>query len=196
MIAGGALAFAFIPIFAGFLAQGDDQKAWRTASHVINTLFLVTLAVSVIAFLVAPWLVANVVAPGFPPEQQAETVGLMRILLVSTLIFSVSGIVMGILQSHNNFLLPALAPILFDVGVLFGALIMAALSQTPSEELIELLKRGWKDSDTQVQLTALVVLDHLSPPLQPRRSELIKSAKTILSKNTNPEIALALTLLK
>lgn len=121
LIAGGALAFAFIPIFAGFLAQGDDQKAWRTASHVINTLFLVTLAVSVIAFLVAPWLVANVVAPGFPPEQQAETVGLMRILLVSTLIFSVSGIVMGILQSHNNFLLPALAPILFDVGVLFGA---------------------------------------------------------------------------
>ncbi|NOG49311.1 MAG: hypothetical protein HND48_07580 [Chloroflexi bacterium] len=48
----------------------------------------------------------------------------MRLLLVSTLIFSVSGIVMGILQSHNHFLLPALAPIMFDVGILFGVIVL------------------------------------------------------------------------
>ncbi len=48
----------------------------------------------------------------------------MRILLVSTLIFSVSGIVMGILQSHNHFLLPALAPIMYDLGILFGVVFL------------------------------------------------------------------------
>ena len=121
LIAGGALAYAFIPIFTSFLARDDLDGAWRLTSHVVNTVFTVTFIVSIIVFITAPWLVANVVAPGFDPEKQAQTVELMRILLVSTLIFSVSGICMGILQSFNAFLLPALAPIMFDLGILFGA---------------------------------------------------------------------------
>lgn len=121
LIAGGALAHAFIPIFSSFLARGDTAGAWRTTSHVINTVFTVTLLVSIVVFLAAPWLVANVAAPGFDEAGRAQTVELMRILLLSTLIFSVSGIAMGILQSHNHFLLPALAPIMFDLGILFGA---------------------------------------------------------------------------
>ncbi|MGQ9910334.1 MAG: murein biosynthesis integral membrane protein MurJ [Candidatus Flexifilum sp.] len=121
LIAGGVLAHAFIPIFSGFLARNDRMGAWRIASHVINTAFLVTLVISALSFISAPWLVANVVSPGFDAQAQAETVGLMRLLLLSTLIFSLSGIAMGILQSFNSFLLPSLAPILFDLGILFGA---------------------------------------------------------------------------
>jgi putative peptidoglycan lipid II flippase len=124
LIAGGALAHAFIPIFGGYLAQGNQKQAWLTASHVINTIFTTTLVAAVIVFFLAPWLVANVVAPGFDPAGQAQTVQLMRMLLVSTLIFSVSGIVMGILQSHNHFLLPAIAPIMFDLGILFGVVFL------------------------------------------------------------------------
>lgn len=124
LIAGGALAYAFIPTFSGFLARDDNPGAWLTASHVINTIFCATLVASIIAFFAAPWLVGSVVSPGFPPEVQAQTVELMRILLISTLIFSVSGIVMGILQSFNHFLLPALAPIMFDLGILFGVIFL------------------------------------------------------------------------
>lgn len=124
LIAGGALAHAFIPIFSGYLAQDDRQGAWRAASHVINTIFTTTLIASVIVFFLAPWLVANVVASGFDATAQAQTVQLMRVLLLSTLIFSVSGIVMGILQSFNHFLLPAIAPIMFDVGILIGVLFL------------------------------------------------------------------------
>ncbi len=124
LIAGGALAHAFIPIFSGFLARDDQTRAWKTATHVINTIFLATLIASGFAFVAAPWLVANVAAPGFDAAAQAQTVELMRILLLTTLIFSVSGIAMGILQSHNHFLLPALAPILFDVGILIGVIFL------------------------------------------------------------------------
>ena len=124
LIAGGALAHAFIPIFSGFLARDDRDGAWRTATHVINTIFMATLVTSIVAFIAAPWLVANVAAPGFDAVSQAQTVELMRILLITTLIFSVSGISMGILQSHNHFLLPALAPIMFDVGILFGVIFL------------------------------------------------------------------------
>ncbi len=124
LIAGGALAHAFIPIFGGFLAQHEVDRAWRTASHVINSVFTVTLISSVVVFVFAPWIVGTVVAPGLPPETLDQTVQLMRLLLLSTLIFSVSGIVMGILQSFNHFLLPALAPIMFDVGILFGVVFL------------------------------------------------------------------------
>lgn len=124
LIAGGALAHAFIPIFSGYLARDERDEAWRIASHVINTIFTATAIVSIVVFIASPWLVANVVAPGFDSAGRAQTVELMRILLVSTMIFSVSGIVMGILQSHNHFLLPALAPIMFDVGILIGVIFL------------------------------------------------------------------------
>ena len=124
LIAGGALAHAFIPIFSSYLARGDVENGWRVASHVINFIFAVTASASLVVFITSPWLVDHVVAPGFDANEQAQTVQLMRILLISTMIFSVSGIVMGILQSFNHFLLPALAPIMFDVGILFGVMFL------------------------------------------------------------------------
>ena len=123
LISGGALAHAFIPVFAGFLAQGDTEKAWRTATHVINTIFTATLIASAIVFVFANPIAASV-APGFTPAGIEQTAQLMRILLVGTLIFSVSGISMGILNSHNHFLLPALAPIMFDLGILIGVIFL------------------------------------------------------------------------
>lgn len=120
LIGGGALSYAFIPIFSSFLARRDTEHAWRLASSVVNTVFLVTLTLSILGFVAAPWLVQNIVAPGFDAEKVDQTVKLMRILLISTLVFSISGIFQGILHSFNHFLLPALAPILFDVGILFG----------------------------------------------------------------------------
>jgi putative peptidoglycan lipid II flippase len=124
LIAGGAVAFAFIPVFSGLLAKQETGSAWKVASHVLNTIFAFTAAASIFAFVFAPWLIRSVVASGFNPATQALTVDLMRILLISTLIFSVSGLSMGILQSFNRFLLPALAPILFDVGILIGVLVL------------------------------------------------------------------------
>lgn len=124
LIAGGAIAFAFIPVFTGLLAKNETRTAWKTASHVVNTVFGLTLVVSAIVFVLSPWLVSTSIAPGFTAQAQAQTSDMMRILLVSTLIFSISGLVMGILQSHNRFLLPALAPIMFDVGILGGVIFL------------------------------------------------------------------------
>lgn len=124
LISGGALTHAFIPVFSGFLAKGEIDRAWRLSSHLINTILTVALSVSLIVFLLAPWLVPNVVAPGFDAQTTQNTIDMMRILLVSTVIFSISGIFSGILNSHQHFLLPAIAPIMFDVGILFGVIFL------------------------------------------------------------------------
>jgi len=121
LISGGALTTALIPIFSGLLARDAQGDAWKLASHVLNTILVASLIASLVAFVAAPTLVRIWAAPGLPPEAQAETVALMRILLIATVIFAVSGTAMGLLQSHNRFLAPAIAPVLFDLGILFGA---------------------------------------------------------------------------
>lgn len=124
LISGGALTHAFIPIFSSFLAQGDADAAWRLSSHLINTIFTLALILSAAVFVMAPWLVENAVAPGFDPATTRYTVEMMRILLIGTIIFSISGIFSGILNSHQHFLLPALAPIMYDVGILIGVMFL------------------------------------------------------------------------
>jgi putative peptidoglycan lipid II flippase len=124
LIAGGAIAFAFIPVFTGLLAQKQSAQAWKTASHVVNNIFALTAVASLAAFIFAPSLMSSAIAPGLAPENQRQSAEMMRILLLGTLIFSLSGVSMGILQSHNRFLLPALAPILYDVGILIGVIVL------------------------------------------------------------------------
>jgi putative peptidoglycan lipid II flippase len=124
LIAGGALAYAFIPIFGGLLAQEKREAAWKLASNILNSVFLVALIISGIVFLTAPQLIAGL-APNMRPELQIQTAELMRVLLLSLLLFSISGLSVGILQSHQHFLLPALAPVMFDIGLLIGIVFLA-----------------------------------------------------------------------
>jgi len=123
LVAGGALASAFIPTFTGYLTKDDHAGAWRLASGVINLVFGAMAAISVPAWLLAPWLVRTVLAPGFAPPEQALAAGLLRVLLLAPAIFSVSGLLMGILNAHQHFLLPALAPTMLWLGMIFGLLV-------------------------------------------------------------------------
>ncbi len=69
----------------------------------------------------APWIVETFIAKGFPPEQKALTTSLMRYDLIAIMIFSISGLVMASLQANQHFLLPALAPTMYNLGQIFGA---------------------------------------------------------------------------
>ena len=123
LVAGGALASAFIPTFTGFLEQDDRAGAWNLASSVLNIVVLALAVASVVLAIFAPFVVRYALARDFAPEQQALTVSLLRILLVSPAVFGVSGLVMGILNTHQHFLLPALAPTLHWVGWIVGVLV-------------------------------------------------------------------------
>ena len=125
IVAGGALASAFIPTFTTLLARQDDKGAWRLASAVINLVLILTSACAILAALLAPWLVSTIIAPGFDAQRQALTVDLMRLMLITPVIFGVSGVLMGILNAQQHFLLPALAPILYNLGIILGALFLA-----------------------------------------------------------------------
>ena len=125
LAAGGALGSAFIPVFTGCLTRRDLTGAWKLFSAVTNLVLILMTGLAVLAALAAPWLVSHLLAPGFAPQQQALTVSLMRWMLISTIIFGVSGIIMGVLNSFQHFLIPALAPLLYNLSIIAGAWFLA-----------------------------------------------------------------------
>lgn len=121
LMAGGALASAFVPTFTGFLARSDREGAWRLASSVGNLVLVALTAAAALAWLGGPWLVGNVLAPGFREAAQvALTVSLLRVMLVSSIVFGLSGLLMGVLNAHQHFALPALAPACYRLGWILG----------------------------------------------------------------------------
>ncbi len=122
IIAGGALGSAFIPLFAARITLGETGAAWRLASAIVNLLLVVLVPITLLCILLAPWLVQTLIAPALPPDIQAQTAALMRVMLLSTAIFGVSGIVMGVLNAHQHFLLPAIAPVLYNLALIGGAI--------------------------------------------------------------------------
>lgn len=128
LVAGGALASAFVPTFTGLLAQKDKRSAWTLASSIFNLITLILTAFSILSAIFAPWLVDHILAPGFSgadPAKAALTVNLLRIQLISSVIFGISGLVMGILNAHQHFLMPALAPSMYSLGWIFGILVLS-----------------------------------------------------------------------
>src|SRR5262245_53969034 len=127
LVAGGALGSAFIPAFTGLLAKGDKDSAWRLASSLANA---VTLTLSLLAVLVAffaPQVVRYALAPGLSkdPELFALTISLLRIQLISAVLFGLGGLIVGILNAHQVFLVPALTPAMYQLGIIFGAVVLA-----------------------------------------------------------------------
>jgi putative peptidoglycan lipid II flippase len=124
VIMGGALGSAFIPAFADHLAKEDYAGGWRLASAVANLALVALTAAAGLIAVFAPTLVRTVIAPGFDAHQQALTARLLQLMIVSPVIFGASGVVMGVLNAHQHFLLPALAPSVYNISIIGGALLL------------------------------------------------------------------------
>ncbi len=125
LISGGALGVALIPVLSDYLQNQGREDAWALFSRILNLAFLTTGALAIVIAIFAEPLVGRVIAPGFPDEQKALAVDLMRLDLFAILVFSISGLVMAGLQANQHFLLPAMAPVLYNVGQLIGLVLLA-----------------------------------------------------------------------
>ncbi len=129
VIAGGALASAFIPTFAGYFMRDDEAGAWRLFSTVVNLVFIVivvlVVAVAVWARPLITWLYLDPEQARALPELLPLTVSLLRIMLISTLIFGISGVLMAALNARQRFLAPALAASVYNLGIIAGTILWA-----------------------------------------------------------------------
>ena len=129
LTAGGALGSAFIPMFTGYLTRKDQKGAWRLASGVVNSVLIVLILASTLMWIFAPFLVERglfALVPESNAAQVAETARLLRIMLPTVIIFGISGLVMGMLNAHQVFLWPALAPAAYSFGIILGVWLLPA----------------------------------------------------------------------
>ncbi len=122
IIAGGSLAAAFIPVYSNYLNNRPADDSARLANTILNLVFIVLGLTSVVGAIFAPWLASEVLVPGFSIENQMLTADIMRVILLQTLLFGISGVLSSILNTHQHFAVPALASVNLDIGYMIGLL--------------------------------------------------------------------------
>lgn len=125
VVMSGAFGSAFVPVFAGFLEQGQRRQAWRLASNVITIAVELLVAAAALTFILSGPLVRHFIAPDLSPEIQDLAVRLTRVLLLSPLFLGLGAAAKGILEATGNFTSPALAPVTYNLAVIFGAIFLA-----------------------------------------------------------------------
>lgn len=118
----GALTTAFIPVFMRYLTRENEDAAWRMAAIIINISLVLLVLAALPLFLWAEGL-SRVFAPGFTEVQIRQMAQFTRvILLLQVAPLLVGNFFTGILQSFRSFLVPAIAPVLYNIGIIVGIL--------------------------------------------------------------------------
>ncbi|MCJ7792973.1 MAG: murein biosynthesis integral membrane protein MurJ [Candidatus Marinimicrobia bacterium] len=118
----GALSAAFIPVFSRYLEK-DEKEAYYVSSSVINFLIIFFIFATVLVFIFAQPL-TRLIAPTFTQIETNLMVSLMRIMLLAQLFFCLSSFITGVIQSHQRFLVPALSPVIYNLGIIFGIVVL------------------------------------------------------------------------
>ncbi len=119
----GTFSSAFIPVFAKLIKRGNGE-AWDTASRVVNLGLLIYLPIAFLAGLFAH-PIYNLITPGFA-DSQIETIAVVsRILFFAQAFFIVSYVLTGVLESLHRFLVPALAPLFYNLGIILSTIFLS-----------------------------------------------------------------------
>ncbi len=116
---------AFIPVFAGFFARGEDDRGWDLANAVLTWTIGLTILVGALIFALADPIIRYLIAPSLDEESIRLAADLMRVLVLSPLLLGLGIAAKGMLESQDRFLMPALAPLVYNVGIIVGIVALA-----------------------------------------------------------------------
>lgn len=126
VIIGGALGSSFIPVFIQVWQRDGSRRAWRLASGVVTWAVMLLACASFVVWLIAPVLTSWFYGgPGFDPDTLDLTTRLTQVFLLSPLLLGLGGLAMATLNAREHFALPALAPAIYNLGIIGGALFLA-----------------------------------------------------------------------
>ena len=126
LVVAGALSAALIPVFQSYRARGQDAEAWELASSVINLVLIGLAGLSLLMVIFAPVFVP-IVAPGFDAPTTELTIRMTRVMLLSPVLIGMGAVVTGILNSYQQFTVPAIAPLLYNVAIILAAILLAPI---------------------------------------------------------------------
>lgn len=120
LLTSGALAVSFIPVFNQRLSTGNKKSAWELSSSLLNLMAVMTLIASVLIMVFADPLVRYIVGPGLDESGTILAINMMRVIAINPFLFSISTILSSIQQALGRFIFYALAPALYNIGILIG----------------------------------------------------------------------------
>jgi putative peptidoglycan lipid II flippase len=132
LIAGGGLSTAIIPTFTQYINEGRKKEAWQIFKVVALFTTMAVGGLILLGEIFAPMLVRHT-NPGFTPEEVSRCVSLTRILLPAQICFFLGGLMMGILQTRNNMKGQVLGPLIYNLGIIFGGLVLTHFMPKGSE---------------------------------------------------------------
>lgn len=124
VVMSGAFGSAFIPIFGGMIARRNSGDAWKLASAILSYTLVALGIVSLIVIVFARQLIDWFIAPGLAPEQAELATSLTRLLLLSPLLLGLGAAFKGMLEAQNQFALSAYAPVLYNLAIVLGAVLL------------------------------------------------------------------------
>ncbi len=130
LVADAALSSAFVPVFSELLEKGERRRAWRVASSLFWLMLLGLGGLTALFMLIAPVLLRP-----FHPVHLSLTVGLARVLFPTVALLGISGIVVGILNSYDEFSIPALAPVAWNLAIIAGLAIGVPSAHSANSKL-------------------------------------------------------------
>ena len=116
----GAISAAIIPIFSSYLVR-SRQEAWEFFANLLNLFLFFLIIISVILIIFVPQILSLIV-PGFSGEKKELTITLTRIMFLSPIFLGISNTISGVLRVFRRFLVTSIAPIMYNLGIIFGIL--------------------------------------------------------------------------
>lgn len=120
----GALTAGFIPVFAEYLERRGKAEAMQLAEQVLAAVGIV-MAVSCTALVFAAPIFVPFITPGFHGEKLRLTIEITRIMALSPVLLGLSAVMGGILQAMRRFVAFSLAPVFYNIGIIFGIMVLA-----------------------------------------------------------------------
>src|SRR3989344_4804215 len=120
ILVSGALSVTFIPVFNQRLGTGNKKSAWELSTSMINFMALITLVASILMIIFAEPLIRYVIAPGLDESGIALATSMMRVIAINPFLFAIATVIASIQQAVGRFTFFALAPILYNIGIIIG----------------------------------------------------------------------------
>ena len=132
LVADAALSSAFVPVFSELLEKGERRRAWRVASSLFWLMLLGLGALTALFIVLAPWILRPF---GYHGEDQHLVVTLSRILFPIVALLGASGIIVGILNSYEEFSIPAISPVFWNLAIIAALVIGVPQADTAAGKL-------------------------------------------------------------
>jgi putative peptidoglycan lipid II flippase len=133
LVADAALSSAFVPVFSELLVQKKKKEAYELAAALAGLLLVALTVITVVFILLAPIIVPPFTGDEFTPALDALCVGLSQVLFPIVVLLGLTGLSVGILNAHDHFTIPAIAPLVWNIVIIAGLVALAPLFKGPDK---------------------------------------------------------------